>query len=130
MHKVADKEKQGGEVEIFEDVAKGLFLAVPHGIINPTLLKTDLQKAKNFSKKVGQPWYYVTNTEDIKLVNPFNLLYLKEIKKLQNLKQIVIFAPGPINRLLLRIASPIVQPDRVIKDSKEFKSFLESLLKK
>ena len=101
-------------------------MAKPSGIINPTLLKTDLAKAKEFSSKVQGRWTYITNTENVKMVNPFNLMYLKEIKKLPKLKQIVIFVPGAVNRLLIRLASPIVQPDRIIKSRAEFDLFMAS----
>lgn len=124
MKKVVEIEKEGGKLEIFEDLSKNIFLARPHGMINPGLVAEDLERASAFSKKVGEPWFYVTNTEDVKLVNPFNLLYLKEVKKLQKLKEIVIFAPGFFNRTLLRLASFIVQPDRIFKRRDDFEKFL------
>lgn len=132
MKKVAKKKDllvkvEIGKVEILEDFQKHLFLARPHGIVNPTLLKEDLNKARAFAKKCPDLWSYVTNTEDVRLVNPFNLLYLKEIKKLKKLKQIVIYAPGMINRLLIRMTFFIIKPDKIIKNRKHFQLFLENL---
>ena len=66
----------------------------------------------------------MTNTEDVRLVNPFNLLYLKEIKKLAKLKEIVIYAPDFVNRTLIRLAFFIIQPDRIFKRKKDFEKFL------
>lgn len=126
MEKVADKKESGGHLEVFEDFKRNIFLARPHGIINPTLLETDLAKAKKFSQTVKGEWSYMTDTSDVWLVNPFNLMYLKEVKKLPKLKQIIIFAPGSVNRLLIRLASPIVQPDRIIKDEAEFVNIMSN----
>lgn len=124
MKKVVEVEKEGGKLEIFEDLSKNIFLARPQGMINPALVAEDLERARAFSKKIGKPWFYVTNTEGVKLVNPFNLLYLKEVKKLQKLKEIVIYAPGFFNRTLLRLVSFIVRPDRILKKRADFEKFL------
>lgn len=127
MIKIIEKHEPEGWVKFEENFDRHLFLAQPHGIINPALLDEDLKRAKEFSASCPDHWTYCTNTEDVRLVNPFNLLYLKEIKKLPKLREIVIFAPGSMNRFLLRVASPIVQPDRVIKDPTEFQAFLNSV---
>lgn len=127
MHKRSEKNGSGGKLEVFEDLKKGMLLLRPHGIINPTLLKEDLARAREFSEKVKKSWSYVTNTEDVRLVNPLNMRYLKEVKKLKKLKQIVIFAPGSVNRLLLRLSSFIIRPDRIIKDKDEFERFLQEV---
>lgn len=116
-----------GHVRFTKDFDHHLFLAHPKGVINPSLLDKDLEQAVDFSKKCSKPWTYCTNTEDVKLVNPLNIFYLKEIKKLHNLKQIVIYAPGAINRLLIKIMSPIIKPNRIISSKKEFDDFLRSL---
>ena len=127
MRKVAEKEQSGGKVEVMEDLKKHLFLARPHGFINPSLLSEDLKRARSFANRCNDHWTYVTNTEDVKLVNPFNIFFLKEIKKLKKLKEIVVFAPGFINRTLIRLSYPIFQPDRIIKDKNEFKEFLKNV---
>lgn len=124
MKKVAEISKSGGTLEVFEDLNKNIFMAQPHGVINPDLLEEDVVRATNFSERMDGPWFYVTNTEDVRLVNPFNLLYLKEIKKLQRLQEIVIYAPGFFNRLLLRLSSVIIQPDRIYKRRQDFERFL------
>src|SRR5690606_3658234 len=120
MHKRSEKNDSGGRLEVMEDLKKGVLLLRPHGVVNPTLLQEDLGRAREFSRKVKKPWSYVSNVEDVWLVNPFYLLYLKEVKKLRKLKHIVVFAPGFINRTLLRRASFLVRPDRIIKNKKEF----------
>lgn len=125
--KVTEKTQSGGRLEIFEDQKNAFFLARPHGIINPSLLKEDLERARGFANKVNRSWSYITNTEDIWLVNPFNLMYLKEVKKIKKLKQIVVFAPSLINRTLIKLASFIVRPDRIIKDADEFNRFMRKV---
>lgn len=125
MKKEIYKKDSGGEVHLREDFDKHLFLARPHGVINPTLLAEDLKRASEFAEKIDDHWSYVSNTEGVRLVNPLNILFLKEIKKLKKLREIVIFAPGIFNRLLIRISSFIVRPDRVIKDKNEFRTYLK-----
>ena len=124
MKKVAEFDKSGGKLEIFEDTNKNIFMAQPHGVINPSLLEEDLTHATAFSKRINEPWFYVTNTEDVRLVNPFNLMYLKEVKKLQKLREIVIYAPGFVNRTLIKLAFFIIQPDRIFKKKADFEKFL------
>lgn len=127
MKETQEKVNFEGDVRITKDFDHHFFLVHPRGFINPSLLDEDLKQARDFSENCKQPWTYCTNTEDVRLVNPFNILFLKEIKKLKKLKQIVIFAPGAINRLLIRLASPLIKPDRIISDKKEFKQFLKSM---
>jgi len=38
MKKVAEINKSGGTLEVFEDLNKNNFMAQPHGVINPSLL--------------------------------------------------------------------------------------------
>ncbi|MBA2404902.1 MAG: hypothetical protein H0V66_09045, partial [Bdellovibrionales bacterium] len=59
MKKVAEKTKSGGKLEVLEDFKKHLFLARPHGFINPSLLSEDLKQARDFSEKCKVPWTYV-----------------------------------------------------------------------
>jgi hypothetical protein len=125
MKKISEKTDQGGRLEIFEDMEKSLFLAQPHGVINPTLLDEDLKRARAFSDIVRDHWTYLTNTEDVKLVNPFNILYLKEVKKLKRLKQIVVYAPSLMNRMLIYLAAPIIRPDLILKTRVEFDTFVQ-----
>src|SRR5690606_537890 len=99
----------------------------PHKVINPTLVAEDLKRAREFSEKCNDHWTYCTNTQDVKIVNPFNILFLKEVKKLKKLKEIVVFAPTLGNRLLLWLVSPIFRPDRIIKKRNEFNHFLQTV---
>lgn len=127
MRKVSEKNKAGGTLEVMEDLKRHFLLLKPQGIINPTLLREDLKRAREFSEKVDGEWSYVTNTEDVKLVNPLNLFYLKEVKKLKKLKRIIIYAPGFVNRMLIRMASFIIQPDKIIKNRDEFERTLMNM---
>lgn len=127
MKKIVKKDSGEGEVKIVEDFEKHLFLARPRGIINPTLLDEDLKRAKEFSEKCSDHWTYCTNTEKVRLVNPLNILFLKEIKKLKKLREIVVYAPSFLNRMLIYLAAPIFRPDRVIKNKNEFDHFLKQV---
>lgn len=121
------KDAPEGSVNLTLDYDKHLFLARPHGAINPTLVAEDLKRAREFSEKCHDHWTYCTNTQDVKLVNPFNILFLKEVKKLKKLKEIVVFAPTLGNRILIKLISPIFRPDRVIKSKFEFNHFLQTV---
>lgn len=127
MLKLTLKDSSGGKLEIFKNYDQHFFLARPQGIINPELVQKDLENAREFADECPDHWTYCTNTEDVRLVNPFNILFLKEVKKLRKLKEIVVYAPGAINRLLIRLIAPIFRPDRVIKDESDFKLFLKQV---
>lgn len=127
MKKLTEKKNWLGSVDLFGGYSgdkKRIFLAKPHGVINPSLLREDLTQAREFSKESDEEWYYVTNTEDVKIVNPFNLMYLKEVKKIKRLKKIVIFAPNPINYILILAVWRIVKPDIIFNRKKDFEKFL------
>ena len=121
------KDAPEGSVNLTLDYDKHLFLARPHGAINPTLVAEDLKRAREFSEKCDDHWTYCTNTQDVKLVNPFNILFLKEVKKLKKLKEIVVFAPTLGNRILIKLISPIFRPDRILKTRFEFNNFLQTV---
>ncbi len=125
MKEQFQKTTEEGSVDLTLDYDKHLFLARPHGVINPTIVAEDLKRAREFSEKCEDHWTYCTNTQDVKLVNPFNILFLKEVKKLKKLKEIVVFAPTLGNRILLKLVSPIFRPDRIIKNRFEFNLFLQ-----
>lgn len=127
MQKRIRKEVEEGMLEITQNFDQHLFLARPQGIINPTLLDEDLKRATEFSEQCPDHWTYCTNTEKVRLVNPFNIIFLKEIKKLKKLREIVVYAPGFFNRLLIRMVTPIFQPDRIIKRRSEFEQFLRTV---
>lgn len=127
MQERHEKAESGGDVRFTLDYDHHLFLAHPKGMINPTIVNEDLKKAREFSEKCPDHWTYCTNTKDVKLVNPLNIFFLKEIKKLKKLKEIVIYAPTLGNRLLIKMISPIFQPDRVLKKESEFKQFLQNV---
>ena len=126
MKKILDEVRNTGKLELFEDLRRKIFLAQPSGVVNPSLVKDDLKMARNFANRVRGGWTYITNTEGIILANPFNLFYLKEVKKLKNLKEIIVFAPSLHNRILLKLTSFIVQPDRIIEDKTEFEALIAS----
>lgn len=126
MIKITEKRNWLGWVEFYgEDSATNkFFLAKPHGIINPSLLREDVIQTREFSKEGNRDWDYCTNTEDVKIVNPFNLMYLKEVKKIKRLRRIVIFAPNPLNYILLLTVRKIVKPDIIFRKRKDFEKFL------
>jgi hypothetical protein len=126
MKKITEKHNWLGSVEFFENLSgrDNYFLAKPHGLINPSLLREDVNQARAFSKRSETDWDYITNTEDVRIVNPFNLFYLKEVKKIKRLKRIVIFAPNPINYILIQAVSKMVKPDMVFQKKKDFLKFL------
>lgn len=128
MEKVTDKKESGGRLEIFEDFKRHIFLARPQGFVNPSLASEDLDQVKQFAEEVNGSWSYVSDTSGIKFSNPINLMYLKEVKKLKNLKQIVIYVPSRLNQFLLALASFLIQPDLVITDEGEFVNFMNKVV--
>lgn len=127
MQKLTEKSQSGGRVEFFGDYDQNFFLAHPQGNINPSLLKEDVTQARKFAKTLNAPWTYITNTEDVLFVNPFNLVYLKDVKKIRHLKRIVIFAPHLIHRIMIHLVSKIVQPDLIITNRSEYEKLLRNI---
>jgi hypothetical protein len=116
-----------GSAHFILDYERHLFLARPRGIINPSLVDKDLKLAREFSEKCDDHWTYFTNTQEVSLVNPLNIFFLKEIKKLKKLKEIVVYAPTLGNRFLIKLISPIFRPDRILKNQGEYQFFLDSV---
>lgn len=125
--KIAQENRSVGHVNFFEDHEKNFFMAVPHGNINPSLLKEDIERARSFANKVNTEWTYITNTEHVLFVNPLNLFYLKEVKRIKKIKRIVVYAPNLLHRILLKAAWFIVRPDLILKSPEEFERFMKKV---
>ncbi len=123
MQKLLDFKKSGGRLELFTN--DKVFLVKPSGIINPVLVKKDLEMAYEYGLK-HHNWLYVVDTTNVLFPNPFNLLFLKEINKLPNREAYFIYAPSVIVRFLARITNFIIKPDKVIKDRSNFEYCLNS----
>lgn len=122
MKLILDISKQGGRLEIY---SKGNLLYLrPSGIINPILIKEDLKAAMIFGLMNPKGWDYIVDTEKVLFPNPVNLFYLKEIKKLPNLNQYIIYAPNPAFRLLQKMTSFIMKPDKVLVNQEELNKYL------
>lgn len=126
MKKIVDLKQSGGRLEIF---TKGkLFLVKPSGIINPSLVKRDLELAFDFGLS-NTDWIYVVDAENVLFPNPLNLLYLSQIKKLPNKKKYIIYAPSFVVRTLGKLTSFIVKPDLILKNKEDYQIYMESIAK-
>ena len=119
MQKLFETKKRGGYLEIFIDESRSLFLVCPRDIINPSLIKIDLQKAAEFGEKHAKEWTYIVDTTKVLFPNPLNLFYLSKIKDLPHITSYVIIAPNPVVRLLATLTSFIIRPNRVLKTREE-----------
>lgn len=125
LEKCFETKDKFGSLVLYRDVKKGLFLVEPKGIINPSLIKTDLKEAYTFGESLQREWIYIVNTKNVKFPNPLNLLCLSKIKKLPYMKEYIIYAPSMIVRFLGRLTSFIIKPDIVLNEEKQFQELIK-----
>jgi hypothetical protein len=126
MEKVFEFSKHGGSLSIYN--AKNLLLLKPKGIINPSIIKEDLNFAREFGTSFSKDWIYLVNTEKVLFPNPLNIFYLSKIKHLPNIKAYVIYAPSKVVQILGKLTELIIKPDMVLKSKAEYEAYLASYL--
>ncbi len=103
----------------------GEIAGVPHlwiaarGYIGPSLLRADLALAAEFGRSHPGGWIYVADIRRVRVVNPLNVLWLRRIRRLPNIRQYVVVTPSRLVRLMLRLSSWLVRVDRVVRDPAE-----------
>ena len=128
--KLLEVNKSGGCLKLYGDEAKALFMVVPHGIINPALIKIDLLEAEKFGAQQSKPWTYLVDTSNVIFPNPLNLLFLRKIKHLPNLGQYVIYAPSLVVQVLGKFTNFIIKPDIVLKNKEQYEGFVITTMKR
>ncbi|MDA1264861.1 MAG: hypothetical protein O2816_07270 [Planctomycetota bacterium] len=102
-----------------------VFWVEAHGFITPGLVRRDLEAAEAFGRRHPWGWTYVADTTGVKVVHPLNLLQLRRIPDLSHLAHYLVLAPRLPIRAAIRLARPIVRPERVFRARRELCAHLD-----
>ncbi len=102
-------EARFGSIEFSASDEPPVLLVVPKGYIGPTLVRRDLAIARRFACEQRRPWSYVVDPTDA-VPNPLNLVFLRSVRKLPNVRSYVVVARRQpmrtIARLLVALGGP------------------------
>ena len=114
---LANIRRRGGRLEL---TAEGDQLCIAaSGYVGPSLLRADLAAAAEFGRRHPDGWTYLVDTSGVRFANPLNVFWLRRIRALPNLRRYVVIAPSGFVRFMIRMASWLVRPDRVVRSRAE-----------
>jgi hypothetical protein len=96
---------------------------VARGYVGPALIRQDLDHAAAFGRSHPDGWWYVVDPTDV-LPNPVNIVYLKAISRLPNVRGYLVVARRRPMRLVARLLSRLGGPDRVFASEAEAMAFV------
>lgn len=108
-----------GELRIFRRRAPPAFWVEARGIITPDLLRQDLACAERFGVENPRGWSYVADATAVRMVHPANVLELRRIPALPNLRRYVVITRSRAQRLLIASGRWLVSPDAVVATTEE-----------
>lgn len=88
------------------------------GWVGPTLIRQDLAHATAFGRDHPEGWVYVVDPTDV-VPNPVNVVYLKAISRLPNVRGYLVVARRRPMRTMARLLSRVGGPDRVFASEAE-----------
>lgn len=109
---VARTEARFGSIEFFACDDPPILLVVPKGYIGPTLVRRDLAIARRFADQQRRPWSYVVDPTDA-IPNPLNLVFLRSVRKLTNVRSYDVVARRKPMRTIARLLVALGGPDAV-----------------
>jgi hypothetical protein len=113
---------RGGGVEIvLED---DLLLVRPHGYIGRRLLKDGLHQATAFGHAHAGGWWHVTDTSQVRFVNPLNPITLRRIQRLPNVSGYVVIAPSAFVRFGLMLVRWLLKQNVVVRTEPEARAWI------
>lgn len=89
------------------------------GYVGLGMVREDLQRAGTFGKEHSNGWTYIADTSKVRLANPLNLIYLRRIPQLPNLRAYITVVPSWVLRAVAGVLSPIFKPDAVVRTREE-----------
>jgi hypothetical protein len=95
-----------------------VLLVVSRGYVGPTLIRQDLEHAAAFGRGHPEGWWYVVDPTDV-LPNPVNIVYLKAISRLPNVRGYLVVARRRPMRVMGKLMSRLGGPDRVFASEAE-----------
>ncbi len=103
-----------GSLEISGDGEQNRLIVTARGYIGPALIRRELAVAREFGLACPDGWDYIVDTSALRMANPLNLLYLRRIPALPNLRGYIVVAPKRWVRLLMALASPLLRPTAIL----------------
>jgi len=105
-------EARFGSIEFSASDNPPVLLVVPKGYIGPTLVRRDLAIARRFAREQRRPWSYVVDPTDA-VPNPLNLVFLRSVRKLTNVRSYDVVARRQPMRTIARLLVALGGPDAV-----------------
>lgn len=86
MKNIKSIKGQCGNIDIFE-YSKKYLIAKPKGYISRSMIRKDFETIESFDSKGFE---YFVDLTDFVIPNPINLIYLRKLKSLEHLKNIIL----------------------------------------
>jgi len=105
---LASTSTRHGRIDLYVDAGPRRVLAHPSGSIGPELLRREIAYLRAFASGRRAVWRYVVDVADVTVVNPLNVLWLRQVKQLPGLDRYDVASPSPVARQVQRALSPVV----------------------
>ena len=110
---------RAGGVTLCRSDQPAVFWVRARGFVARPPLAAALEQARLFGEAHRGGWFYVADLRDSWGFDPRNVSLLRGIHRLPNLRAYVVLAPGAMQRLLLRLGTPVVAPDAIVPTAAE-----------
>ncbi len=104
-----------------------VFWILARGIITPSLLREELTIVRAFGAEHPEGWDYVVDTTRVSVIHPLNVLILRSIHTLPNIRRYVIVA-SPVVRALAGISATLIRPTSIVRSSREAQRLVSTRL--
>lgn len=111
--------RRGGSISLTWMPEQDVLLVEGKGYVGLGMVREDLQRAGTFGKEHSNGWTYIADTSKVRLANPLNLIYLRRIPQLPNLRAYITVVPSWVLRAVAGVLSPIFKPDAVVRTREE-----------
>ncbi len=88
------------------------------GYVGPRLIRQDLAHAAAFGASHPEGWWYVVDPTTV-IPNPVNIVYLRRVGRLPNVRGYVVIARRQPMRFVGRLVSALGGPDQVVASAGE-----------
>jgi hypothetical protein len=90
----------------------------PSGYISPSLIRRELDCAREFAGEHAEGWWFVVDTRKVRAINPINPFMLRRILRLPHLLGYVSISPRWI-RILALLGRIIFRPTHLVTTEQE-----------
>lgn len=101
-----------GSITFAESESPAILLVTPRGYVGPTLVRRDLEVAREYARKQATPWWYVVDPTDA-VPNPANIVFLRAVRKLPGVAGYFVVARRQPMRAISIVLRRLGGPHRV-----------------